>query len=171
MELANEILIAGNPDRIFQLAADIQDWPRILPHYRYVNVQDRGETYKVAVMAASRDGFPVKWRARQELQPDSRRIRFLHIGGITRGMDVEWRIEPGPESVHVSIHHSLTYPVPILGPLFAEYIVGRLFVHNIAGKTLRCIKTIAESESAGPSARPGASPSQASAQSHPSEPG
>ena len=150
MELVNEIHIAGDPDRIYQLAADIHDWPRILPHYRYVKVQERGNNHGidsvVAEMGASRDGFPVKWRARQELLPESRRIRFQHIGGITRGMQVEWRIEPESESVRVSIHHSLAYPVPILGALFAEYIVGRLFVHNIAGKTLRCIKTIAESE-------------------------
>ena len=174
MELVNAIHIAGDPDRIYQLAADIHDWPRILPHYRYVKVQERGNNHGidsvVAEMGASRDGFPVKWRARQELLPESRRIRFQHIGGITRGMQVEWRIEPESESVRVSIHHSLAYPVPILGALFAEYIVGRLFVHNIAGKTLRCIKTIAESEATGPSARPGESQSQASAPSRPSEP-
>jgi hypothetical protein len=88
----------------------------------------------------------VKWRARQELFREGRRIRFHHIGGITKGMEVEWRIEPKADCVAVSIHHELRYPIPILGPFFAEYVVGRVFVQNIAGKTLRCIKQIAESE-------------------------
>jgi hypothetical protein len=61
-------------------------------------------------------------------------------------MDVEWRIEPQSDGVHVTISHELTYRVPIIGPLFARYIVGGLFVHHIAGKTLHCIKQIVESE-------------------------
>ncbi len=146
MQSVNQIRINGDPDRIFALAANIQDWPRILPHYRYVVIEEQADRHKVARMGASRDGFPVKWRARQELLPEERRIRFQHVGGITRGMDVEWRIEPERDSVLVTIHHDLSYPVPLIGPFFAEFIVGRLFVHNIAGKTLKCIKQIVESE-------------------------
>ena len=89
-------------------------------------------------------GFPVTWRARQELRPDERRILFQHIGGITKGMEVEWRLEPLPGGVRVTIYHALSYPVPLLGPLFAEYVVGRLFVSHIAGRTLQCIKEIVE---------------------------
>ena len=155
MHLENTITIEGDPDRIFQLAANIQDWPDILPHYRYVRIEEMTDLVKVAWMGAARQvfpqrwglgGFPVKWRARQELIPEERRIRFKHIGGISRGMDVEWRIEPEVHGVHVSISHELTYDIPLVGPLFARYIVGGLFVHNIAGKTLRCIKKIVEAE-------------------------
>jgi Oligoketide cyclase/lipid transport protein len=119
----------------------------ILPHYRYVRIDEQSERHKVAKMGASRDGFPVTWRARQELRPDERRILFQHIGGISKGMRVEWRLDPLPGGVRVTIFHELKYPVPILGPFFAELVVGRLFVSNIAGKTLRCIKWIVESES------------------------
>ena len=113
------------------------------------------DVIKVAWMGASRSvfpqswgigGFPVKWRARQQLKPDQRCIQFTHIGGISRGMDVEWRIKPEPDGVHVSISHELTYKVPIVGPLFARYVVGQYFVHHIAGRTLRCIKNIVEME-------------------------
>ena len=146
METTNTVVMRGDPDRIFALAADIQGWPALLPHYRYVVVEESSERHRVARMGASRDGFPVKWRCRQELVPEERRIRFTHIGGITKGMDVEWRIEPGTDGVRVTIWHALSYPVPVLGPLFAERIVGRLFVHNIAGKTLKCIQTLVEAE-------------------------
>lgn len=146
MQTTNMALMHGDPDRIFELAADIQDWPALLPHYRYVDIEERSDIHKVARMGASRDGFPVTWRCRQELAPESRRIHFKHTGGITMGMDVEWRIEPLPDGVHVTIRHELNYSVPVLGPLFAKYVVGRLFVHNIAGKTLQCIKAKVEAE-------------------------
>ena len=81
-----------------------------------------------------------------KLRPGERRILFKHIGGITRGMDVEWRLEPEGDSTRVTISHELSYPVPLLGPLFARFVVGDLFVRNIAGKTLACIKQIVEAE-------------------------
>jgi hypothetical protein len=63
-------------------------------------------------------------------------------------MWVEWRLENQEGGVHVAIWHELAYAVPLLGPLFAKYVVGRLFVENIAGKTLRCLKAIIEAEEA-----------------------
>ena len=146
MQTTNSIVIRGDVDRIYDLTANIQDWPELLPHYRYVRVEEQSELHKIAAMGASRNGFPVRWRCRQELVPEDRRILFKHIGGITRGMEVEWRLEPGPEGVKVTIFHELRYAVPLLGPMFAEYIVGRLFVHNIAGKTLKCIQKKVEAE-------------------------
>lgn len=151
MHTANAVGMRGDPERlygrIFQLAADIQDWPALLPHYRYLRVLEQSSTHKIADFGASRDGFPVKWRARQELFPAEGRITYQHIGGITKGMWVEWRLEKRGDHVHVTIEHELNYPVSILGPLFAQYIVGNLFVQNIAGKTLRCIQAKVEAES------------------------
>lgn len=150
MHTVNEIEISGEADRIcpriFQLAADIQDWPALLPHYRYMRITEQTDRRKTADFGATRDGFPVKWRAVQEVFPEANRITFTHIGGVTKGMWVEWRLEKRPNGVHVTIEHALDYPVPLLGPLFARYIVGKLFVENIAGKTLRCIKAKVEAE-------------------------
>ncbi len=150
MDTVNVIEIKGDPaqitPRIFQLAADIQDWPALLPHYRYMHIRERSERHKQADYGASRDGIPVKWSARQELFPETNRITFVHTAGLTKGMWVEWRLDKRPDGVRVSIRHKLSYRAPLVGPLFAKYIVGRLFVENIAGKTLRCIKTKVEAE-------------------------
>ena len=150
MHTVNEIEIMGDPEqiapRIYQLAADIQDWPDLLPHYRYMHIRERTDTHKLADFGASRDGIPVKWSATQELFPNETRITFQHVRGVSQGMWVEWKLEKRPASVRVTISHELSYPVPLLGPLFAKYIVGKLFVENIAGKTLRCIKNKVEQE-------------------------
>lgn len=161
MRTANSVDICGDAERIcgriFALAADIQDWPVLLPHYRYVRLLERSDTHKVADFGASRDGFPVKWRARQDLFPDENRITFVHLRGISVGMEVEWRLEKCGDHVNVRIEHALTYPVNALLRLpadwFAAVIVGRMFVHNIAGKTLRCIKAKVEAEAGFPPSR------------------
>ncbi len=150
MHTLNAIEIHGEPDtvlaRLFALVSDLEDWPRLLPHYRCLTVTEKTTTRKIASFGASRDGFPVKWRAEQELFPHEDRITFRHIGGVSKGMWVEWRLEKRPDGVRAVILHELTYPVPVLGPLFAEYVVGKLFVSPIANKTLRCFKALIEEE-------------------------
>lgn len=141
----DHITINAAPERIFALAARVEDWPEILPHYRWVTVlRDDGER-RLVEMAASRDGFPVKWAAIQELEPARQAIHFRHVRGVTRGMIVQWSIEPGVHGASVGIAHRFepNWPRP-LGPLIARYVVGELFVHNVAGKTLRQIKRLAE---------------------------
>lgn len=150
----NRIVIRGAKARIFALAADIADWPRILPHYRWVRVWGGDGRVRHAEMAARRGRFPVKWRTAQVVLPDEDRILFFHTGGITRGMYVEWNLaeETGvgnAGNVRVTISHDLTYPFGPLTGWFARYVVGALFVHHIAGRTLARVKEIVESENAG----------------------
>ncbi|HMA33194.1 MAG TPA: SRPBCC family protein [Chloroflexia bacterium] len=140
--------MAADPAVIFKLAAEIERWPLFLPHYRYVRLlrvaPDR--RFKVAAMGARRDFLPVSWTTTQELFPDEnpRRIRFRHVRGITRGMDVAWLITPGPHTTHVAIQHYFAPGWPLIGGWPTERIIGAFFVGTIAGRTLRCVKATAE---------------------------
>ena len=97
-------------------------------------------------MAAHRDGFPVCWTARQRLDPVHHRIHFTHVRGISRGMEVTWFLEADGPLVHVRIVHDLTWRWPPIGPFIAHYIIGEIFVSNIASKTLRIIKQHVEGQ-------------------------
>src|SRR3981081_586166 len=88
---------------MFELAAAVEDWPRLLPHYRWVRVlsDDDGRRRRTVEMAARRDvvgsmGFPLRWTAVETLVPEQHRVEFEHVRGITRGMYVAWTIEPDP---------------------------------------------------------------------------
>src|SRR5690348_3946802 len=142
----NRITISAPAERIYELAARIERWPEILPHYRYVTLLRNEGNMRLAEMAATRDGIPVRWVSIEELAPMRHGIRFRHVRGVTRGMDVQWIIEPAAEGgALVRIVHEFDPPWPRpFGPLVARYIVGRFFVHNIANKTLRRIKELAE---------------------------
>ena len=157
MHTENIITIQGSLDHIFLLAAEIENWPRILPHYREVTVFERSAdgTRKVVEMAAVRDNFPlhglrfpVRWRSVQICEPEIGRITFKHIGGIARGMWVVWEIAPDRwgRGVRVSISHELRYPFSMMNGVFAKNIVGDVFVSAIAGRTLLTIKQLAEAE-------------------------
>jgi aromatase len=140
MHTENNITICGDINQIYALASAVEQWPRLLPHYRWVHVLSENATERLVEMAAHRDGFPVRWTARQRLDPVHHRIYFTHVRGISRGMEVTWFLEVDGPLVHVRIVHDLTWRWPPIGPLIAHYIIGELFVSNIAAKTLRTIK-------------------------------
>lgn len=140
MHTENSITIQGDIDRIFTVASAVENWPRLLPHYRWVNVLSGDTTQRLVEMAAHRDGFPVRWTASQRLEPAQHRIHFTHVRGISRGMAVTWFLEADGPLVHVRIVHDLTWRWWPIGPWVAHYIIGELFVSNIASKTLRTLK-------------------------------
>lgn len=146
MRTANTVLMRGELDHIVDLAVATERWPEILPHYRWVTVLEGGGDHKAVEMAARRGRFPVKWRARQDVERDGPTpvIRFHHIGGVTKGMDVAWTFAPGPDGVAVTIDHDFAPPWPVVGGVVADRIIGPHFVEAIAGRTLNTIKGIVE---------------------------
>ena len=84
-------------------------------------------------------GLPVAWRSRTWNEPETLRLRFVHRGGATNGMDVTWRIEPAPAGCRVSIDHDFRPRLPGWARL-----VDRLFTRPIAGRTLATFRDLAE---------------------------
>ena len=143
---SNEIEIAAPAATIFALASQTERWPEILPHYRYVRVIARSGATRTVEMGASRDGIPISWTAEQTDDALSPSIRFRHVRGWTRGMDVEWRFAPSDRGTRVTIEHHLQFLFPIAADWIGEHVVGDFFVHAVAGKTLARIKALAEAE-------------------------
>ncbi len=150
MHTENAVEIRADLERIVGLAADVERWPAILPHYRWVRLLEGGGDRKVVEMAARRGRIPVRWRAIQEIdrRGDTPVIRYRHIGGVTRGMEVAWTFERHADGYRVRIEHDLRLPWPVIGGQVADRIIGPYFVASIAGKTLATIKRIAEGEAA-----------------------
>lgn len=129
-------------ERIFDLAADVERWPELLPHYRYVR-RLPGADRRFA-MGARRGPIPVRWEALQRPLRAERRIEFEHTGGVTRGMQVAWRFEERDGAMDVSIEHRLDLGWPLIGRFAADRVVGPQFIEAIAARTLRRIREMAE---------------------------
>lgn len=89
--------------------------------------------------------WPTWWRSEMAVDPTRLAVRFRHIAGITSGMDVEWTFEPVSSGVHVKILHVWNGPaLPLVGGVAATQVIGPLFVHAIASRTLAGLATVAE---------------------------
>jgi ribosome-associated toxin RatA of RatAB toxin-antitoxin module len=144
VETLTSLRIQADRERIFRLAAAVEDWPRILPHYRWVRVLDETNGGRVVEMAARRGAIPVRWIAEQRVDPRQAMISFQHVGGLTRGMLAVWTFSPKADgTVVVRIWHQFCPGWPLVPDWLIHLVVGRFFVDHIAGRTLRRIGDLA----------------------------
>jgi hypothetical protein len=77
-------------------------------------------------------------------------IRFRHIGGITTEMDVEWSFHAVAGGTHVKLLHVWDGPRwPLIGVIAATAVIGPVFIHGIASRTLAGLAAAAERVAAG----------------------
>jgi ribosome-associated toxin RatA of RatAB toxin-antitoxin module len=153
------IEVDAPPAAVWSLARDVTRWQALLPHYgrsRLVrrDADDRSVVAFVArrplpgVLGAVGLGIPVAWRSRCWSMPAEPggagpRLRFVHVAGVTRGMDVTWRIEPTSTGCRITIEHDFEPRLPGLARS-----VDRWFTRAIAGRTLATFKALAEAVTA-----------------------
>jgi ribosome-associated toxin RatA of RatAB toxin-antitoxin module len=146
MHTGNSIIIHAPKATIFETAANLELWPKILPHYRYIRYLERSPERNLVVMAAVRSGIPIAWTSEQIIDRNRCEIRFHHLKAWTKGMDVVWTFRETPAGVVVEILHDLRFRIRLLAPL-VEPIIGNGFVRPVATKTLSCMKAFLENHS------------------------
>jgi ribosome-associated toxin RatA of RatAB toxin-antitoxin module len=145
MHSSNSIIMHAPRERIFDAAANLELWPRILPHYRYIKYLERGESRNLVVMAARRGWIPISWTSEEIIDRSRVEVRFRHLKAWTKGMEVVWTFTETAAGVLVEIVHDLRFRIRWLAPL-AERIIGGWFIHPIASRTLQCMKTYVEQQ-------------------------
>ena len=155
MRTVDERRVAAPLPAVFRLAADVERWPALLPHYRYVRfVERRADGSGVVDMSANRPFGPIHWptwwRSRMAVYPPGGgrppAIRFTHVAGVTRGMEVEWSFmeEPSGGTFVRIVHLWDGPPLPVVGGMAAALLIGPVFVHGIASRTLAGLAEVAE---------------------------
>lgn len=154
MTTVDERIVHAPATVIQALAADVESWPTHLAHYRYVRFHERDAAGGgIVAMSANRPfgplGWPTFWLSEMEIVRDgvgaAPAIRFRHIGGVTRGMDVEWSFAATADGMRVRIVHVWDGPRwPLIGTFAARAVIGPVFVHGIASRTLAGLAAVAE---------------------------
>ena len=169
METVDELLVRAPITTMFELARKVEEWPSHLAHYRYVRFRQRGSDEGGLVeMSAYRPfdlpvgririNWPTWWLSEMAVDHKKPAVRFRHVGGITKGMDVEWTFVREAGGTHVRIVHVWDGPrVPVVGMWAAMFVIGPVFVHGIASRTLAGLAAVAEREAGIPVVKRGSS--------------
>lgn len=159
MRTIDERFVRARLATIFRLARDVERWPALLTHYRFVRFRERTtDDGGLVEMSANRPFGPLDWptwwlsemAVLREGGPRGSplpRIRFRHVEGITAGMEVEWSFQPGSGGTRVRILHVWNGRAwPVIGQFAASRVIGPVFVHGIAARTLEGLANVAEAE-------------------------
>lgn len=161
METVDEQLVRAPVATVFEIVSRVENWPAHLSHYRYVRFRNRrSDGGGLVEMSAYRPfhvvdtskgplrfNWPTWWLSEMSVSRDTPSIRFRHVAGITRGMDVEWSFAATRAGTHVRIVHVWDGPrVPVIRVWAARYLIGPVFVHGIASRTLAGLGAVAEHE-------------------------
>jgi hypothetical protein len=150
METIDAAMVRAPVEVMFRLVREVELWPGWLSHYRYVRFRSRSsDGGGVVEMSANRPfgllDWPTWWLS--EMAVDERRaaVRFRHIGGVTTGMDVEWGLEAVEGGTQVRLVHAWDGPPwPLIGAFAATQVIGPVFIHGIASRTLAGLAREAE---------------------------
>jgi coenzyme Q-binding protein COQ10 len=147
----DEMLVHAPLRRIFEFAREVDRWPEHLSHYRYVRFHQRAtDGGGLVEMAAWRPfgslRWPTWWMSEMSVSESAPNVRYRHVAGVTKGMEVEWSFaRQGDDATRVRIVHSWNGPsVPLLGVIAAKTVIGPVFVHGIASRTLAGLAAVAE---------------------------
>jgi len=150
MRTVDELLVRAPLRRIFEFAREVDRWPEHLPHYRWVRFESRAsDGGGVVEMAAWRPfgsvRWPTWWKSEMSVSESEPNVRFRHVAGITKGMEVEWSFAPEGDATRVRIVHLWNGPRwPLVGIVAAKAVIGPVFVHGIASRTLAGLAAVAE---------------------------
>lgn len=153
METLDERIVRAPVARVFAIVRDVESWPAHLAHYRYVRYRERTSNGSgVVEMSANRPfgllDWPTWWLSAIEIDEARPAIRFRHIGGVTKEMDVEWSFTPVEGGTHVKLLHVWDGPRwPLIGVFAATAVIGPVFIHGIASRTLDGLARVAEATS------------------------
>src|SRR5258706_15010140 len=152
MRTVDRLRIHAPFPRVFAAASAVARWPAILPHYRWVRILNDGLVEMAAWRPFARGllKYPAWWVSEMTIDRPAGEIRYRHVRGMTRDMHVVWRLVEGggggEKSVDVEIVHTWPGPRwPLIGRLAANLVIGPIFIHGIASRTLAGIKKATES--------------------------
>src|SRR2546430_2351918 len=114
MHKANSIIMRAPLTTVFETAANLELWPKILPHYRYIRYLERAPGRNIVVMAATRSGIRISWTSEQIIDREKMEVRFHHLKALTKGMHVVWTFRESPDGISVEIVHDLNFRVAFL---------------------------------------------------------
>ena len=158
METLDEGIVRAPVEDVFAVVRDVEHWPALLSHYRYVRFRSKSsDGGGIVEMSANRPfgvaNWPTWWLSEMSVDHARPAVRFRHIGGVTKEMDVEWSLTSVDDGTHVRLVHAWDGPRwPVIGAFAATAVIGPVFIHGIASRTLAGLARHAERR-ASPEAR------------------
>lgn len=134
----------GGRDRVYELIADMESYPRFMPSLNRVDVLERGEGWTVTSWDTQISGMNFRWQERDEFDPANYRITYRQTAGDLKRFEGEWLVQERDGEVEVVFRVDFDFGVPMLSSLLNP--VASLKLRQNGEAMLRAIKSRCETE-------------------------
>ena len=81
-------------ERMWELVADVEAYPRLIEHVRALEVLERGPKHRVTAWTVDLRGCVMRWVEHEQLDAARHRIDYHQVGGDLQRFEGHWQLDP-----------------------------------------------------------------------------
>lgn len=121
------IIIAGDLETVYELAKDMESYPRFMPDVESVKVVSRTSNETITEWVTNVDGTPFLWTEKDSFDDLNHRITYCLIEGDLEKFEGAWsfaRIDDGGTQVTLAVDYDFGLPelTELIGPTLHEKV-------------------------------------------------
>jgi ribosome-associated toxin RatA of RatAB toxin-antitoxin module len=124
--VVSSVNVRGDPDEIYAMVKQIEEFPRYMPDVHEVTIVERCNGRTVSDWVTSVDGTEFLWREEEFIDDLDRRIRYRLIEGDLEKFEGSWTITPDPTGTRVELTVDFDFGIPNLADLIGPILELRV---------------------------------------------
>ena len=125
-QVERKIVIDSDPKRVYELAKDMESYPKFMPDVESVKVVERNSHSTVTEWVTNVDGTPFLWTERDNFDDQNLRIDYALIEGDLEKFEGSWHFRPVEGKTEVSLVVDYDFGLPelteLIGPTLHEKV-------------------------------------------------
>lgn len=125
-QVERKIVIDSDPKRVYELAKDMESYPRFMPDVESVKIVSREGNSTVTEWVTNVDGTPFLWTERDNFDDTNLRIEYALIEGDLEKFEGSWNFRPVEGKTEVSLVVDYDFGLPelteLIGPTLHEKV-------------------------------------------------
>ncbi|MFA5504939.1 MAG: aromatase/cyclase [Vulcanimicrobiota bacterium] len=125
-QVERKIVIDGDPQRVYELAKDMESYPNFMPDVESVKVVERGTNSTVTEWVTNVDGTPFLWTEGDNFDDQNLRIDYALIEGDLEKFEGSWSFRPVDGKTEVTLVVDYDFGLPelteLIGPTLHEKV-------------------------------------------------
>jgi len=125
-QVERKIVIDSDPKEVYELAKDMESFPRFMPDVESVKVVSRDDNSTVTEWVTNVDGTPFLWTEKDNFDDSKLRIDYTLIEGDLEKFEGSWSFLPvdGKTEVCLTVDYDFGLPelTELIGPTLHEKV-------------------------------------------------
>lgn len=111
------ILVKGAPNDAYQVAKDMEQYPKFMENVKEVKVQEQKDNTTVTRWVTNVDGRVIKWREKDIFDDENMQITYQQIDGDLKKFEGAWTFNKTDLGTEIKLTVDFELGIPMIGGL------------------------------------------------------